>query len=471
MKALNAKLVVVSTPEHGRAAGSADDCADFPVKAMAVLERTASAVVPHMVVAYDFAGSAIAQDCKAQVPDREMRHSDWAEPEKIRCSQWFRYWMGGTRKTLATLLMTAEPLQSEVRFVGEGNNAIMWPAGNRFTIAVSFSGGFITQTERAALPDVFSGTMADLSTRELELGGPIYIYWLHFENTEDFIKALQGYGGVNPQQMYRDMPFGKPGVWVDGAQNSTYDLLRQRGVSSDARRGALMVDQSPSQECLDKRLIGAVYARAADRASELLAQGANPDAQDGGSALHLAAQMVDPVMCKVLLDANADPGAAPEIYVGQERATQMGSMNWPLLDVVERMKKLLPSQDLELVRRLEACLTLLHAAMPMPDHLGEDWQPREAVASRCAGVEWEPEPEPVTDLPEGVPGVASDTSIHSWLQQFKLEAYAQPLADDGYDDLEHIKDLTEEEIAEVLEDVEMKKGHRRTFKREWNKLQ
>ena len=94
------------------------------------------------------------------------------------------------------------------------------------------------------------------------------------------------------------------------------------------------------------------------------------------------------------------------------------------------------------------------------------------LRDRMSGAaEPELEPEPVTDLPEGVPGVASDTSIHSWLQQFKLEAYAQPLADDGYDDLEHIKDLTEEEIDEVLEDVEMKKGHRRTFKREWNKLQ
>ena len=51
------------------------------------------------------------------------------------------------------------------------------------------------------------------------------------------------------------------------------------------------------------------------------------------------------------------------------------------------------------------------------------------------------------------------------------EAYAQALADDGYDDLQHITGLDEQEIDEVLEEIGMKKGHRRTFKREWAKLQ
>ena len=50
-------------------------------------------------------------------------------------------------------------------------------------------------------------------------------------------------------------------------------------------------------------------------------------------------------------------------------------------------------------------------------------------------------------------------------------AYAQALEDDGYDDLQHITGLDEQEIDEVLEEIGMKKGHRRTFKREWAKLQ
>lgn len=70
-----------------------------------------------------------------------------------------------------------------------------------------------------------------------------------------------------------------------------------------------------------------------------------------------------------------------------------------------------------------------------------------------------------------VPATARDTHIRSWLRRFKLEAYAQALADDGYDDLQHITGLDEQEIDEVLEEIGMKKGHRRTFKREWAKLQ
>jgi hypothetical protein len=34
----------------------------------------------------------------------------------------------------------------------------------------------------------------------------------------------------------------------------------------------------------------------------------------------------------------------------------------------------------------------------------------------------------------------------------------------------HIIDITEEEIDEILDDIGMKKGHKRTFKREWAKL-
>ncbi len=37
--------------------------------------------------------------------------------------------------------------------------------------------------------------------------------------------------------------------------------------------------------------------------------------------------------------------------------------------------------------------------------------------------------------------------------------------DQGYDDVVHLYDLTEEEIDVIVEDVQMKKGHARTFKR------
>ena len=79
------------------------------------------------------------------------------------------------------------------------------------------------------------------------------------------------------------------------------------------------------------------------------------------------------------------------------------------------------------------------------------------------------EPEPGSECAS--PTTVRDTHIRSWLRRCKLEAYAQALEDDGYDDLQHITGLDEQEIDKVLEEIGMKKGHRRTFKREWAKLQ
>ena len=97
--------------------------------------------------------------------------------------------------------------------------------------------------------------------------------------------------------------------------------------------------------------------------------------------------------------------------------------------------------------------------------------PQVLAASAEEGVPPQPRVESEPGSECASPATARDTHIRSWLRRFKLEAYAEALEDDGYDDLQHLTGLDEQEIDEVLEEIEMKKGHRRTFKREWAKLQ
>ena len=85
------------------------------------------------------------------------------------------------------------------------------------------------------------------------------------------------------------------------------------------------------------------------------------------------------------------------------------------------------------------------------------------------GVPPQPHAEPEPGFECASPTTARDTHIRSWLRRCKLEAYAQALEDDLH--VQHITGLDEQEIDEVLEEIGMKKGHRRTFKREWAKLQ
>ena len=84
---LNAKLAVVSTPEFGPTTPGEPP---FDVPVMAALERASGYAGGALVGAYDFAGSASAQDCRAQIPDKDLRrylgeeHHTWDDPEAIK---------------------------------------------------------------------------------------------------------------------------------------------------------------------------------------------------------------------------------------------------------------------------------------------------------------------------------------------------------------------------------------------------
>ena len=100
----------------------------------------------------------------------------------IETTQWFRYWSGRVRSALATVLLTAELTAGKTVIHGNGT--------------VSLCGGPITGTEKVTLPGLINGTVADLSTRDLDID-ELRIKWLHFESLDDFLKALQGFGGID----------------------------------------------------------------------------------------------------------------------------------------------------------------------------------------------------------------------------------------------------------------------------------
>ena len=272
MRALHATLVIVSTPERGGPPDAATG--EYSVPVMSGLERLQGYLFPDCIGAYDFKGSAAAQDCAAQVPDRDIDPvRGWSQQEVIKTTQWFRYWMGRVRSALAAIVLRSEPLAGKVVVYdcGDTNGRIEVAPRSRTVFAVSLSGGAITQTEKEALPGLISGTVADLSTRDLDIGA-INIQWLHFEDLDSFLKCLQGYGGIDyGGAVQQRKNFDLPGEFVDGDYNAEHDLLKHvPGATPEARRAFLLSPPAPSQAQLDTQLLNAIRAKSAPRVRELL---------------------------------------------------------------------------------------------------------------------------------------------------------------------------------------------------------
>jgi hypothetical protein len=330
MRALHATLVVVSTPERGGPPDVASG--EYSVAVMSGLERLQGYLFPDCIGCYDFKGSAAAQDCAAQVPDRDVDPvHGWTQQEVIQTTQWFRYWMGRVRSALSAVALRAEPLAGKVRVHsvgGEGGKAMQVAPRTRTIFAVSISGGAISQTEKQALPGLISGTVADLSTRDLDIGA-ISIKWLHFEDLDSFLKSLQGYGGIDyGGAMNQRKSFDLPGEWVDGDYNAEHDLLKHiPGATPEARRAFLLSPPAPSQAQLDGQLLNALRAASAPRVRELLglaaddtplsvaqrpALCANPNSRhpsNGTGMFTFAAQKFNLAAAQSLLAAGADPRA------------------------------------------------------------------------------------------------------------------------------------------------------------------
>jgi hypothetical protein len=330
MSALLAKLVIVSTPELGP--GPRDG--EYTVPVMRGLERLSGYVFPSCIGCYDFKGSAAAQDCVAQVPDRDIDPvHGWTQQEVIETTQWFRYWSGRVRSALATVLLTAEPISCVVQVVKcRGNeDGIAFAAGCRTTFAVSISGGPITDTEKFALPGLINGTVADLSTRDLDLG-ELSIQWLHFQSLEDFLKALQGFGGIDfGGAMKQRQKFNLPGQWIDGDYQEQYDMLKGvPGATPEERRAFLLAPSAPDQAALNERLIKAIGSKSVPRVRELLGldatdtplpEGARPaicadpntkSTATGASMFGEAVLEFNVEMMEALLAAGADPCATTD---------------------------------------------------------------------------------------------------------------------------------------------------------------
>ena len=182
------------------------------------------------------------------------------------------------RKTLSTLLLAAaEPSAAQLEWdsVDKGNygtpKSIATPAGTRTVVVVSLSGGPVTRVEKSLLPRLIAGVVADLSTRELDIGG-VSIKWLHFEAVEQLLSAMQGFGGVDPVRINSSWTFGEPGQWIPGeAQHMEHDLLATvPGATAAEKRQYLLAERQPTQEQLNARLLNAIRSTSTERVQELL---------------------------------------------------------------------------------------------------------------------------------------------------------------------------------------------------------
>ena len=54
--------------------------------------------------------------------------------------------------------------------------------------------------------------------------------------------------------------------------------------------------------------------------------------------------------------------------------------------------------------------------------------------------------------------------------QIKLQRYSAAIKEAGYDELEFLMDAEEADLDEMVTDIDMKKAHIRTFKRNWKAL-
>ena len=61
--------------------------------------------------------------------------------------------------------------------------------------------------------------------------------------------------------------------------------------------------------------------------------------------------------------------------------------------------------------------------------------------------------------------------VRIWLDRGRLGLYADKFESEGYDDLEALRDLDESEVEELIEEVEMKKGHARNLRKRVAELQ
>lgn len=287
---------------------------------------------PNFIAGYDFAGSSSNKECADQEPDRNMKAEDWKHAEKIKRSQWFTYWMGRARATLTTLLFTAEPLISNIQLNSAvTDEKLALSKGERVAFVVSIQGGPVSNAEFHEIPAMMRGTIADISSRHVD--GEWALFWLHFQNISDLIKALQGYGGIDIYDYWQNRrPFNLPGEWRDGEYNQKYDLLRSLpGAKPEDRRQKLLAAVDTTDP--SKRLLAAIESGSATAVQHALSKRADPTAESSHDRKHclaIAAINANVDVVHVLLDAKADARAKDREGLIPLDRLKYFSKDWPL---------------------------------------------------------------------------------------------------------------------------------------------
>eukprot|EP00928_Gymnodinium_smaydae_P072806 TRINITY_DN5609_c0_g3_i1.p1 TRINITY_DN5609_c0_g3~~TRINITY_DN5609_c0_g3_i1.p1 ORF type:complete len:445 (-),score=15.18 TRINITY_DN5609_c0_g3_i1:182-1516(-) len=317
----NARIAFISAP----ATGPREGYSGYPVQVMPIVETLVEQLHSLVVAGYDFAGSSSSGDCQNYPPDDKLSDSDWKHPNVIRSTQWCRYWMGRVRATLSSLLMASKGCEYDHCIFGRGETGVARvQKGTKIIVAISILGGDISQVEYSLIPGLIAGTIADLDSRNFNLGN-LRVYWIHFRTIQDVVKAFQGYGRIDVEAYNSCLRLlQEPAVWEDGPRDPRFDLLHflphdpvalQQGQSTHPG----MIDPDVLREQLlystptrspNAKLLSAITSLCSASVLSALQEGADPNVvarhHRRPSPIHLAVQFGQIEAIKHLIDFGAD---------------------------------------------------------------------------------------------------------------------------------------------------------------------
>lgn len=230
-------VLLISSPEYGMN----PETGKFDAPVMSIVENLQTALKYEVSgkdcisTCVDFAGSTSGKFCSSRIrhvssekiltgeSDWDMdyhaayKDSDeesWQQHERltraIENSFWICYWRGKVSGALFQALCSmssVKPPESDsvisttLGDIPAGTGGICFnriPGQTaetqfRIAIAVSISGGPITQVEKSYIPGILRDVVSDIHRRGFEWGEDAKIAWVHFESVWGFLKSLDGH--------------------------------------------------------------------------------------------------------------------------------------------------------------------------------------------------------------------------------------------------------------------------------------
>eukprot|EP00928_Gymnodinium_smaydae_P096465 TRINITY_DN8531_c1_g1_i1.p1 TRINITY_DN8531_c1_g1~~TRINITY_DN8531_c1_g1_i1.p1 ORF type:complete len:444 (-),score=73.19 TRINITY_DN8531_c1_g1_i1:1154-2413(-) len=246
-----AQPVVVSCPEFGLPAkGSNAFGTPVMVHSELLSKHLLEGYETAFTVAVDFAGSSSGKRC------HELEHSRGGGGSNIADGFWFQYWRGKVKGALTAVTVAAPALKVDEKIVRESQAFNVLGSTNesaccKVVIAVSISGGPISQVERAHVPDVARSALSDLRRRRYDWVHNTYIAWVHFESIEDMLNSMEGQRNLvldhEADFVHKDC-WGKNLAFVVTPSSASAARSGQRGASVLRRPVSEILAEDPSDE-------------------------------------------------------------------------------------------------------------------------------------------------------------------------------------------------------------------------------